>query len=45
MIEKGGIMSMNIRCDEFKNVKFVVKDTFKFLSSSLAKLCKSFKLP
>jgi hypothetical protein len=45
MIEKGGIMSMNLGSPQFHNVSFVLKDTRKFLTNSLAHLCKSFNLP
>ena len=45
MVEKGGIMSMTLTSSLFKNCDFVIKDTRKFLNSSLGKLCKSFKIP
>ena len=45
MVEKGGIMSMTIGGEQFQNCNFIIRDTRKFLNSSLAKLCKSFKIP
>ena len=42
MVEKGGIMSMTIVSEEFDNCNFIVRDTRKFLTASLANLCKSY---
>jgi hypothetical protein len=44
MVEKGGIMSMTLVSENFKNANFVIRDTRKFLSASLAKLCESYKI-
>jgi hypothetical protein len=38
-------MSITITSDKFKNADFVVKDTFKFISSPLKALCKSYNIP
>ncbi len=38
-------MSLEVECEEFENVKFVMRDTCKFLAKSLKNLCKSFKIP
>lgn len=38
-------MSITITSDKFKNADFVVKDTFKFISSPLKALCKSYNVP
>lgn len=38
-------MSITITSEKFKNAEFVIKDTFKFISSPLKSLCKSFKVP
>ncbi len=45
MIEKGGIMSLEVDSEEFKNVKFIMRDSCKFLAKTLKKLCESFKIP
>lgn len=31
MVQKGGLMTITITSDEFKNANFIIKDTFKFL--------------
>lgn len=38
-------MSLEIECEQFENVKFVMRDTCKFLAKSLKNLCKSFEIP
>ena len=45
MIEKGGIISMKLTSNCFRNANFIIKDTRKFLSASLAKNCESFNIP
>jgi hypothetical protein len=38
-------MSISVTSDKFKNSEFVIKDTFKFISSPLKALCNSYKVP
>ncbi len=38
-------MSLEVDSEEFKNVKFIMRDSYKFLAKSLKKLCESFKIP
>ena len=45
MIEKGGIMSITVTSDDFKNCRFIFKDTLKFILGTLNGLCKSYSLP